>query len=248
MSAAPYLGIPGIEVWPIVPGRGALHLVVARGPAPAASDQVAHAWGRMCGQNPRLYDGPVLSVVTFDPDRNELTCRRDSYQRLAVQPSIATGVRQLSVTGVLTARDASGRRWVLLGRRGESTRIFPGMWEIGPSGGLPPPALNVESLGEVDLLRHLSDEVVEEVGLDVTSGRVAALVRDHGAHSDDVVIECDLGSFEQACDLAQPANWEYSETMWLPVDSVGPFDTANEGSIISATRALFRTLGSIDPF
>jgi hypothetical protein len=200
----------------------------------------------LCEANPRHYDGALLAVVTFDPERAEMLCRRDRYQRLAVQPQVATGVHQLAVTAVLTATDGGGRRYVLLGRRSPQVRVYGGMWEIGPSGGIAPPAVNVETLDAGDLVRHLADEVVEEVGLVLPAGRVVSMVRDLGAFSDDVVIECDLGSLEAVGPRTGAVNWEYSETNWLPLDSVRQFDAGNEGEIIAATRAIFRVMGWID--
>jgi isopentenyldiphosphate isomerase len=198
-------------------------------------------WRELCAQNPRHFDGPILSVVTFDPDANEVMCRRDRYMRLAVQPRVHTGVQQLSVTAVLTARDEAGREHVLLGRRAQETRIFGGMWEIGPSGGIPAPHASVQELPADAIIAHLSDEVSEEIGLEIEQGEGVAYIRDHVAYSDDLCISCDLGRLEEVG--ASAANWEYTEVLWLPVDSVSVFDQANAGEIIAATRALFRVLG-----
>src|ERR1041384_7215902 len=120
--------IPDIIAWPLA---GELSVRISREPPPAPSAAVAARWDELCRENPRHYDGPLLSVVTFDPDRAEVLCRRDRYQRLAVQPRVPTGVHQLAVTAVLTAADGGGRRYVLLGRRSQQTRVFGGMWELG---------------------------------------------------------------------------------------------------------------------
>lgn len=220
-------------------------VTITRPPGPPElSPAVEARWRELCIENPRHFDGPILSVVTFDVDGGEVLCRRDRYSRLAVQPRVMTGVQQLSVTAVLMARDGAGRRYVLLGRRSPQTRIYGGMWELGPSGGVAPPPANVEEVSAGALLSHLADEVSEEVGLefDASRARAVAFVRDHVAHSDDVCIECDLGAIE-ALGRSGPANWEYTETVWLPVDAVAQFDEGNAGVIIAPTRALFRVLG-----
>jgi hypothetical protein len=236
----PLRSIPGVTAWPLS-GLPRVRMTRPGGP-PEVSQAVEARWAELCAENPRYFDGPVLSVVTFDPEANEVLCRRDRYMRLAVQPQVATGVQQLAVTAVLTASDAMGRKHVLLGRRSPQTRIYGGMWELGPSGGVAPPPLNVDELPEDALLSHLADEVSEEVGLELRGGRGVAMVRDHVAHSDDVCIECDLGPLE-ALGASGPANWEYTETVWLPVDAVAQFDEGNAGEIIAPTRAVLRILG-----
>jgi hypothetical protein len=239
----PLRSIPGIIAWPV---RGELTVRISSEPAPAPTAPVLEQWAKLIRDNPRHYNGPLLSVVTLDLDRGELLCRRDNYQRLAVQPTVPTGVHQLAVTGILTATDGGGRQYALLGRRSHETRIHGGMWELGPSGGVVPPPPNLNTMTTADLIRHLADEVAEEVGLDLPPGHVVALVRELAAFSDDIAIACDLGSLEAVSPRTSAANWEYTEVLWLPLDAVRQFDQANEGEIIGATRALFRVLGWID--
>ena len=122
--------------------------------------------------------------------------------------------------------------------------LFLASWAafIGFLSGVGVPAANIETLSTADLMRSLADEVVEEVGLDLPEGRPAAMVRDVIAFSDDVAFVCDVGSLEEVSPRTMAANWEYSETMWLPVDAVAQFDAGSAGEIIAATRALFRVL------
>ena len=239
----PYAGIPGILAWEIDPRAGEVSVVVSSDRPPAPTAAVDQEWARMVAANNRLYDGTVLSVLAFDQECNEILTRRDSFKRLSVQPRVPTAVRLLAVTAVLEAVDQSGRRHVLIGKRGRQTRIFGGMWEIGPSGGVSPPPANVEHLTLADLCASLHDEISEEIGMKVAHpGMPLAYVRDLVAHSDDLFIRFSLGALDAVADLARPANWEYEETLWMPIDSAVQFDTEET---IAASRAAFRVLGWI---
>jgi hypothetical protein len=229
--------------------------------APAVRITDDHAtekrWREMLAQNPRLYSGPLLAVVSIDFDEGVIHTRRDEFKRLAVQPQVKTGVQILSVTGVLTARDAQGWEHVLLGRRGRGTRIYGGMWELGPSGGLTPPAAMTTTLDERDARRQLMEEAEEELGLHVgmhippTAAQGCVLyVRDTIACSDDLVIPLrhdEAGSLERldAALKQQRAThaWEYEETQWVQIGKLAQFDAHHANEIIITSRAVFRGLG-----
>jgi 8-oxo-dGTP pyrophosphatase MutT (NUDIX family) len=245
----PVTTIPFTEVFPIA--LGPLTVIISRAAPPANSGAVDAAWAKLIARNPRYFDGPLLSVVSLGPasteqPSNEIFVRRDRFSRLAVQPGVMTGVRILSVTAVLVARDAGGAEHVLLGRRGTGTRIYAGMWELGPSGGLHDPPAAVESLDQAAVFSHLADEIAEEVGLHVDHGTPVCVARDHFAMSDDIVFTCEVGPLEDARGKASAANWEYSEVTWLPVAEAARFDEEHARDIIAPTRALFRMLGWLE--
>ncbi len=258
----PYTGIESITAWEIDPRAGDLNVILrsrrsgAWAPPPLAAESAVEArWAELCSLNPRLYDGPVLSVLHFDPEHNIILAQRDSFKQLAVQPNVTTGVRLLAVTAMLTSRDARGREHILMGQRGTGTRIFGGMWEVGPSGGVPVPPAGVEELTFQDLRRGLLDEIQEELGDEAariisnagTAGVAVAYIRDHAAHSDDVVLRFTLPPLEEVAHLAGVANWEYSSALWVPVDTLAQWDTPNTPNpTIDATRAALRVLGYID--
>lgn len=229
-------------------------------PAPSSwpggqADAIEKRWASMVAGNPRLYSGPLLSVVTIDHELGVIHAVRDEFKRLAVQPQVRTGVQILSVTGAITARDLQGREHVLLGRRGRGTRIYGGMWELGPAGGIPPPHQSVGVLLEIDAVRHLLEEAEEELGLEIDEANVrpaSLLVRDTIASSDDltfVIGHEERGSMERlAARLGESRAsqaWEYDETRWIALDEVAAFDRANAGEIIITTRAAFAGLGWI---
>lgn len=230
----------------VIPVQGPVTVSVARGhpPAHAAPDTpTAREWSRLASLNPRLFSDPILSVVSIDADLGRIHARRESYQRLAVQPRVRTGVRLLSVTGILIATDDDGGEHVLLGRRGEGVRVYADMWEFGPSGGVGCPPAPITDLSEHDLLEHLADEVAEEVGLEVTGGRAVAIVRDHAAFSDDVCFRIDAGRLDHARAVTRPANWEYSETRWVATSRFAAFCAEHAGRVIVSTIETARTLG-----
>jgi hypothetical protein len=248
MSRA-FADLPGITVWDW-PAGAPVAVRVEVGPAAGAEGSggrdaaVEAEWARMRRDNPRLFDGPVLSVVRMDVGSG-IVCRRDTYRRLVVQPVVPTGVEQLSVTGVIVGPDGSGQEAVLLGRRGRGTRMYGGMWELAPSGGLDPPAPGRAELSMDDLRAQLLRELREEVGgplaCSLADARVAAVLHDAAARSYDLVLRCRAG---RAADAHGPAErWEYDSVRWLSLAGVAGFDRGHAAEIIPPTRALFRVLG-----
>lgn len=220
------LGVGGAGVSP-----GEFRVEIDGVPAPAASPRVVARWEALRRANPRLFNGPVLSLTAIDG--GVVRARRDSYQRLAVQgeaPELVTPpVVQLSVTGLVTARDASGRRHVLMGQRSDATRIYGSQWEIGPAGGIEPPPPSVRRLDGHDVFRQLVEEMREEVGLpaDPDPGPVVALALDARADSCDAVMLIDLvRPLEDVIahtEAGARRGWEYRTTRWVPTDLFGAF-------------------------
>ncbi|MDX2132178.1 MAG: hypothetical protein SFY69_09005 [Planctomycetota bacterium] len=211
--------------------------------APSRADDEQREWDRHRAANPALFDGPILSVVSIDADTGEILVRRESYRRLVVQPRVATGVRLLAVTGLLTAHDDAGAPHVLLGRRAESTRAYPGMWEIGPSGGVGVPPASVEELLAEHLTSYLADEASEEVGLDIEHARAVAIVRDEHARSDDIVLAADMGPLSDIAPRTRCASWEYTQLRWIARRDVPAFVRDERDAIIPPTLALLDHLG-----
>ncbi|MFZ4576487.1 MAG: hypothetical protein ACOYN0_19040, partial [Phycisphaerales bacterium] len=218
-----YDDIAGVEVWPI--GLPDVLVTIARDEPPPASPAVLAEWDALCRVNPRLYDGPILSVKTVDIEHAHVHVSRDRYSRLAVFPRVRTGARLLAVTGLLLAKDGGGRQYVLLGKRGDQVSRYPGCWEFGPSGGMAVPAPTTDRFGMEFIGGHLRDEISEELGLDRLSCELTpiAYARDHAVMSDDIVLRCDLGTFDDNPIAAVELSWEYTEVRWIPIDSVSRF-------------------------
>lgn len=175
----------------VVPDTGALDL----------------AWDRRRASNPRLHDGPVLHVDNAEPSAGVVSCRRSSYKAFVAGRTVGVRVRSLGVTGVCL--DGS---LVLLGRRAANVRVYAGLWETAPRGGVGPSA-EVTALTFDDLAACVRAEGREELGLDISPARVVATVLDPEASSLDLVIECAVGA------AGADPNWEYSARRWLPLDA-----------------------------
>ncbi len=240
--------IPRVESWP-APADGRL-VVTCSDRAPKRDLKTAAAvearWAELCADNPRMFNGPLLSVVGADLASGTIECSRDDFKHLAVQDAVKTGVEILAVSGVLIAHDRSGREHVLLGKRGGQTRVYGGMWEIGPSGGMPWPREGVRALTLEDFACHLAEETAEEAGLSIENAPVACagFCRDFEAFSLDVMIRVDLPQALETIS-SHARDWEYEDVRWLATDEVAAFDREHAEQIIGPTRAFFRTLGWI---
>jgi hypothetical protein len=195
-------------------------------------------WADLLRGNPRLFDGPILSLESLDLGAGVLRCWRDGYKRLAVQPEVPTGVELVSVTGVLTARDAAGREHILLGRRGDQTRVYGGMWELAPSGGIDPPTEGETGLEWGGVIAQLESELSSETGLaePIRDPVLLCVLRDSHAFSADVAVRA---RFDGPVESLRPAreNWEYAECRWVPVVEIRAF-AASEPMVATALAAL----------
>ncbi len=212
-------------------------------PSPEIEKATAEAWSALHHANQRLFNGPILAVLEADPARTLIRVRRDEFRRLAVQPEVPTGVIQLGVTAVLTARSRAGRPLALLGRRHASTRVFGGMWELGPGGGVEPPIDN-RPLDTDHLRQTLLEEIRQELGPDEAqaarhTAAPVGLLRDPIGHSLDIVFRVSL-SAPPPTETPAPASWEYDELRWIPTDD--PDAPARLGPVAPPTQTLWRTL------
>jgi 8-oxo-dGTP pyrophosphatase MutT (NUDIX family) len=235
---------PGVTIWPAP--RHAVPWVTVEDPAPEADGREVEAeWSRLTAANPRLFDGPILSFVRLSPERGEVVCRRDTYKRLAVRGAVETGVILTAVMGVLVARSEAGREHVLLGRRSPGTRVYPGMWELIPAGGLEPPPAGVRVIDRRGLLAQLDTELREEAGLSCGVSRAwsVAWYEDRAAHSFNVVFLLRPTETLEALRAATgERHWDCDETLWLPVDEAPRFVRERGPEIIDAAKAMMSYL------
>lgn len=229
--------------WQALPRSVPIRIVIDAGPTAETPDERAHtnaAWAAICDRNPRAFNGPILAFVSADPARAEVRVRRDEYRRLAVRPGIETGVVQLGVTGVLVARDHAGAAHALLGLRSHATRVFGGMWEFGPSGGIDPPTIDHRTMDADDIWRVLINEIREEVGLPVDPDPTppVALLADPAGQSVEVIVPVRLARpVEELIAMIDRENstsrWEYDAVRWIPTARLGEF--VSSAAVIPST-------------
>ncbi len=230
--------------------------VVVRGemaPLPADAARVAAAeFAAARARNPRVHNGPVLAVAAVSTEPATLTLERTDYARLLATPTLVArglvapeqGVRSLGVTALLrrgsgVADDAAP---VFLARRSAQTRVYGGLWEIGPSGGAELPAGFLGGTA-LDLVPGLLAEIAEEAGgaVEVFEGvepRAGWVLSDPVAGSVDVVFEVAVGV--RAGAAVGEGDWEYTESRWLTPAALAAFDRAHGGEISPPTRVLCR--------
>jgi hypothetical protein len=199
---------------------GDFRVSINRARAPESSTpETESTWERLLRENPRLHDGPIVAVERAEAPINRLRCRIDTYKRLVAQPE--ADVWMLGVKGWVVGRDPSGAQYVLIARRGTQTRMYGGMWENAPAGGVEPPRDERTDLHLDWLIESLSSEATEELGIsaDWSAARPVALLRDHNARSYDLVLGIDLpGAIDPGttprCEHGSHA-WEYIDAAWL---------------------------------
>lgn len=232
---------PGITIWPLIAGP-TLGVAGEHVVPPAGVSQGGELWTHMTAANPRLFDGPILSLESFEPAGGRVMCRRSSYKWLAVQDHVETGVTLVAVNGVVTARDGAGREHYLLARRSSATWKYGGMWELSPAGGLEPTTSDGPVSSRV-LVEHLRRELAEEAGFDdpLTDARPIGFYRDAVAHSFNVILRARLSRpLETVRAAMRGTHWDADATRWVARDELAGF--AATGRTIAASRAILEWL------
>lgn len=240
--------LPGITLRPLASAALDIDIGSSRTLDAQTEAAIDAAWARAKADNPRLYDGPMLHVDAVDAERGVITTRRERYRRLVGGPAAGVGVRLLAVTGVVVGQDASGAEHALFGRRGGETRIYPGLWEFGPSGGIPCPAESVTRLDLGDVRAALIGEGREELGVDLAAAACTpvAIIGDDEAASEDIVLWAQVPGVidprRTPCRLDDAESWEYLDTAWVPVERLIAWLAQSPAAFIPPTVALIRHL------
>ena len=238
----------GVRIEPVA---GPVTIDVRSEPLPVDAEhteRVDRAWRAMCADNPRYFDGRILSFESYDPAAGRAAARDVAYRYHAARGTVDSGVVFFGITGLIRVGGL-----YLLGKRGGSVHDYPGRWEFAPCGGIdPPPEGRAASLTPEDIARELRREAREELGLDLsaTQPRPIALVHDDPAGSTDLMMLIEPGTRPDAGPGAGPnwdPNWEYSQTRWLTLGQIRDLDRSAEGGVIPTTLAMAEHLRSVPP-
>jgi hypothetical protein len=222
-----------------------IRVLDAAAPSPAHAARISAAWESLRAANPRYHDGPILVVICTDP----LTVRRDTYRTLATAPQLDPSVRSLGVQGIVRGRDAAEHHHILFGRRSSGTRIYGGLWENAPSGGMTTDPGRSE-LTLADFTAALREEGLEELGLDLQGAAVTprCLLDDPQAFSTDVVLDVRIHTPIDPRSLPCPAGdtgrWEYIDAAWVRIDEIRAWMMRDPSAFSPSTLAL---LGIYEP-
>lgn len=214
------------------------------------------AWREMLAANDRLHDGPILAISSLDSATSTIVCEHSTYRSLATQhhPSVGDrGVRLLGVKGLITGCDRAGREHVLIARRGAQTRVYGGLWELCPGGGIEAPAPEALELTHDNIAATLVHEAAEEMGVTLAPADcdpVCALVMDDEAFSLDLIMPVRWPGVvdpRRGLCAADGCEWEYLDAAWVAIDEVGGFATKNVEAITPPTLAVWRWRGWAEP-
>lgn len=202
----------------------------------ALSRQMLALWEEMRSRNPRLFDGPLLTVRDLDTNTGTLKLQRDTYMPYAVQPEIDTKTISLGVTAIIAHGTGTSTAY-LLGQRASRTHMYPDQWEFGPSGALSPPDSNSLTLAHIH--QQLAAEISEEIGLTLTLSHAntspLCLALDPVARSIDLVM---LITLDHRPTLS--SNWEYQSVQWVNTTEFQSW--ANNNSLIPPSHSIMRLL------
>jgi len=199
-------------------------------------------WNALRQDTPRLFDGPITAIDRPSPGAAHFIWRRCSYKALTCAPDSIAPI-QLAVTGVLRAPDAA----LLIARRAQAVRAYPGMCEFAPAGGVEPPPDAASPITLSTIQRQCAAECEQELGptiraiaSDFTSARPIGAVLDHEARSLDIVL---LAPLTSKPDIPRdPRNWEVSSARWLSPQACR--DLHNQGKLIDASALILNLLQS----
>ncbi|HEB60293.1 MAG TPA: NUDIX domain-containing protein [Phycisphaeraceae bacterium] len=177
-------------------------------PADVRAEADAH-WNAITAKNPHIFDGPILHVNSFDPGSEVIHCQKASYRLIAaLEAGHDSGVRALGVSGIV--RQGGN---VLVARRGPHVLLYPGRWELAPSGVAEPDPQS----DTVNLAALLLRELKEETGLSAATTDIHPLMFAY-----DAVTRSYDACFELRVDEPHKltGNAEYRDLQWRKAEEL----------------------------
>lgn len=182
-----------------------------------------------------LFDGLLFSVQSVEEnclhghwvDYRYMIAQRYSPALQPVLKIVPLGISAFTTCGNL----------VLVGKRADHVANYPGCYECAPSGGVDPSTV---SGTEVDLLKLISKELEEEVGIhhhDVESVKLILLCYDTVLNTYELISRIVLKG--EAMQKIAPSE-EYPEIFWLPREEINAFLNLHQDTIIPLSRQLLK--------
>lgn len=166
-----------------------------------------------------LFNGKILSLVNLEKDK--LICEFVEYKYYLAQLRDPSLERFLNIKTVcVSAITLAGNR-VLVGHRARSLTVHPGLYELAPSGGIDPTALEN---GKIDLIKQYMVELEEETGIlkdHVKKVNPFALLYEPTMRCYEICAEIHIDP--NHTDVSKGTHEEYDELFWLPMQDVPKF-------------------------
>lgn len=201
--------------------------------APEEQRLIDDAWAKLCAENPRYFNSPMLSFESASSHNANIRACVRPYMHHAVRDTIDVGISLLAVTAVVMLDDR-----VLIGKRSTQSHRYGGLWELGPSGGIDVPDRG-DTIDRNGLLAESLREVEEEAGFvpEVVRHDVVALIHDHLVGSTDLAVVLEIKAPQSL-----RINWEYDDTRWLNLGELASWCDQRPDEIIPTTVVLARFL------
>lgn len=192
-----------------------------------------------------LFNGAILSVASFDAET--VVAWTGEYRWFLAQrrePELfdMLRMRPLAVSGVLSCEGG-----VVFGQRTQFVEMDAGLWELVPSGGVPPP----DDVAGVELACQLLTELEEEVLIDrrfvLDAPKALALVEDDESHVIDVAFAMHVGLSASAIIAAfeaQSTKREYASLEIVPNADLRRYRQFRGASLSELSHLLLEASGS----
>lgn len=201
-------------------------------------------WAEGTARRPELFDGEILSLVSFAPERigASLVPYRLVHARRAL-PHLAERIpaQPMAVSGITRCRNG-----LIFGQRSPVVSGSAGLWELAPAGSLDRGSLRQD--GSVDLRAAIAAELESELGIGADAIRALAVegaVENIVTRLWDVVIglELTLGKPEVLRRHAERGSGEYGAVDVVPEVEVPAFCERVRWRLVDVTYHLLDRAG-----